>query len=84
MLFNYRKLQTGRKIPPMRNVIDSVKALFDKENKIWFKNPINGEIKEYKILPWICLKFFIEPGLLKKGWIQVDAKGMKIRSLKNK
>lgn len=64
----------------MKNVINSIRMLFDKENKIRFKNPLNGETKEYQAFLWIFLKFPIGQGLVKKGWFQVDTKGMKIIS----
>jgi hypothetical protein len=58
--------------------IARVKAVFDEENNIIFKNPLNGETKEYPLYLWFVAQLVMKQYYVKHGWIQVDKRGMKI------
>lgn len=60
------------------NCIDGVKSLFDEEHRVRFKNPLDGETKEYPLIVWGMITIFLKQRYIKKGWIRVDARGVKI------
>lgn len=61
-----------------RQIVTRIKAVFDEENNIIFKNPLNGETKEYPFYLWFVAQLVMKQYYVKRGWIQVDKRGIKI------
>jgi hypothetical protein len=57
--------------------IERIQSLFKPENNIVFRNPLDGETKEFSAFTWLFLRMIMHQRYIKRGWIMVDPQQQK-------